>query len=83
MATIQPGMYTVEQIFSIAGFDLAEKASADHSPDGIDRRRVKIGGLSFDSIDKIINVNEGDEPGAQIEITVDGKVEATLTVGSG
>lgn len=83
MATIQPGMYTVGEIFSIAGFDLAEKAAADHSPDGVDRRRVRISGLPFDDVDKVIEVNEGDAPGAEIEITVDGKVDTVLTVGNG
>jgi hypothetical protein len=77
MSNIKPGNYTVREIFDRAGFDINEKASADYASDGIDRRRVRIGGLPFDDEDKVIHV---PVTANELEISVDGKADVTLQV---
>ncbi len=65
---MRAGIYTVQDIMNELGFSM----------DGItDYRRVKVGGLGFDYLDKQINI-----PGsaATIVITLDGKEAATAPV---
>lgn len=65
---MQSGSYTVEQIM----------AELEFSMDGItDYRRVKVGGLGFDDLSKVIRVPESAET---IEITLDGDVVASQDV---
>lgn len=77
MPSIKPGNYTVNEIFEKAKFDLNTKAAADYAADGVDRRRVRVGGLPFDDTDKIIHVPVTADT---LEITVDGEVDVTLDV---
>jgi hypothetical protein len=77
MASIKAGTYTVDELLSAANFDLSEKAAVDYNPEGVDYRRVKIGGLSFDSTDDVIRVPVTADT---VDITVDGSVDTTLKV---
>lgn len=74
---IKAGFHTVDEILARANFDLAEKAQVDYNPEGVDRRRIKIGGLGFDSGEDVINVPVTADI---LEITVDGQVDTTLEV---
>ncbi len=77
MASIQAGSRTIQEILDAAKFDFAAKAAADYNDGQPDFRRVKVGGLGFDSLDKQVTV----PPTADVvEITLDGKKEASLDV---
>ena len=76
MANIKPGRYAVAEIFRIAGFDLASKAAVDYG-DGIDRRLVKIGGLSFDNLEEEVVIPSTTD---EVEITVGGQLDTVLSV---
>jgi hypothetical protein len=76
MANISPGNYTVREILSLAGFDLATKAKSDNGDD-VDRRRVRIGGLPFDNEDKVIHVPVTTD---ELVISLDGKADTVLAV---
>jgi hypothetical protein len=75
MADLNIGqLYSISEVFEIADFDLNEQAAAEYSPDGVDRRRVKVGGLGFDDVEEVFRV-----AGDTVEITLDGEVVATLS----
>jgi len=77
MATISPGTYTFQQVFDLAGFDLASEAAAEYNDGNVDHRRVKVGRLGFDSPDELFVVPAAAET---VDIELDGKVVSTLTV---
>jgi hypothetical protein len=77
MASIQAGLHSVREILDAASFNLEEKAAADYLDGAVDHRRVKVGGLGFDSADKTIRIPVTAD---EVEITLDGKKEATLSV---
>lgn len=66
---MKAGIYTVQQIMQALDFDFAQ-AEGDY-------RRVKIGGLGFDYLDKTINIPESAE---SIDITLDGEIVASQEV---
>jgi hypothetical protein len=75
MALNQGQIYSIEEVLDEAGFDLAKEAAVDYNDDGVDMRRVKVGGLGFDSTEDTFRV-----VGDSLEITLDGEVVATLEV---
>ena len=77
MANIKVGTYSVQEVFKLAGFDFAKKAAADHLDGAPDYRRVKVGGLGFDDLDKKLSVPEA---ATELVITVDGEEAVKLTV---
>jgi hypothetical protein len=77
MADIEAGIYTVREIFQIAGFNFEEKAAADHLNGAPDYRKVKVGGLGFDDLDKVLRVPEAAD---ELVIAVDGVEDTKLTV---
>lgn len=77
MATIQAGLYSVQEILDRAGFNFAEKAAADYLDGAPDYRRVKVGGLSFDNLERQINVPVTAD---ELVITLDGKKAVALDV---
>lgn len=74
--SIKAGLYTVGQIFAEAGFDF-EKAAHSDETGGLDYRRVKVGGLPFDNLDKQVEVPVSAD---ELVISVDGKEELRLEV---
>lgn len=77
MAKISPGMHSVRDLFAKAGFDFEGQAAADYNDGAPDYRRVKVGGLSFDDLDREVRV----QPTADsVEITLDGKKVAEFEV---
>lgn len=77
MASIQAGSYTIQEILDHAGFDFRAKAAADYNNGEPDYRRVKVGGLSFDNLEKRINVPVTAD---ELVITLDGKKAVALAV---
>lgn len=77
---INPGTYTVGELLNSFDFDINEQASVNYesSGPGVDYRRVKLGGLGFDSLEDTIVVPEGAE---KLELTLDGEVVASADVG--
>lgn len=67
---IQPGLYTVQEILTHAGFDFA-RAEGDY-------RRVRVGGLGFDDLTQKIAIPPSAE---EVNITLDGQGVAKVTVG--
>lgn len=65
--TISPGVYTVQEIFDLVGFTF----------DFDDYRRVKVGGLGFDDLDRSLRIPEG---ASVVEIQVDGETTKSITV---
>ncbi len=74
---VAPGSYTVEEVFALVDFDVTVAAAVDYNDRGWDARRVTVGGLSFDDLDRRIKVQPGADP---VEIEVDGVTVATLDV---
>lgn len=77
MASIQAGIYTVSEFFDAVGFNFAEKSAADYLDGQPDYRRVKIGGIGFDDLEKVFEIPYTTN---SLDITVDGKVDETVTV---
>ncbi len=78
MAEVKRGqMLTFSEALSLAGVDLNEVAAVDYNDDGVDMRRVKVGGLGFDDPSQTLRVASGAE---SVEVTVDGEVVATLDI---
>lgn len=75
---IRPGVYTVGELLNAAGVDFKEVAKADHN-DGVDYRKVKVGGLTFNDLSQVIVVAD-DESATVLEIRADDKKIASLTV---
>jgi hypothetical protein len=73
---IRPGTYKVSEIFRIAKFDLAKEAAVDYG-DGIDRRRVTVGGLPFSDVDELIHI---PVTANEVDIAVDNKSHTKLDV---
>lgn len=69
-------LYTFSEALQLAEVDLNEVAAVDYNPDGVDLRRVKVGGLGFDTPDATFHVGHAES----VEVTVDGEVVATLEV---
>jgi len=79
--TIRPGLHTVREIFDIAGFDFEKHATVDYGAgEFIDHRVVRVGGLPFDSVDKVIDIPEDAD---RVEIEVDGEMKKALSVEKG
>ena len=74
MASIKPGYHSIREIFHAAEFDLREKAAVEYG-DGVDRRRVKVGGLGFNDVEDVINIPVSADI---LEITVDGILDVAL-----
>jgi hypothetical protein len=67
--TLEPRVYTFKEILDQAGLVV---------DDTYDRRRIKVGGLGFDSIDETFKVPEAAN---ELELTLDGEVYAPFPVG--
>lgn len=77
MAKISPGIHSVRDLFAQSGFDFEGQAAADYNDGAPDFRRVKVGGLGFDDLDREVRV----QPTADsVEITLDGQKVAELEV---
>lgn len=63
---MKPGIYTFQQVLDQFGIELPE-----------DRRRIKVGGLGFDSPDQTFRVPETT---AKLEITLDSEVVKTVNI---
>jgi hypothetical protein len=77
MAKVQAGLHSVRELLDAAGFDFEKEAAADYNDGAPDFRRVKVGGLSFDDLEKSVNVPPTAD---SVEITLDGKKVASLDV---
>lgn len=77
MGNIQPGFYKVSEILDAAGFDFRAKAGVDYNSDGVDYRRVQIGGVPFGNLDELIRIPTTTD---EVVITVDGKTDTVLDV---
>jgi len=79
--TIRPGLHTVREIFDLAGFDFEKHATVDYGAgEFIDHRVVRVGGLPFDSLDKVIDIPEDAD---RVEIEVEGELKKALGVEKG
>lgn len=75
---IRYGLHTVRELFDAAGFDFEKHATVDYGAgEFIDHRLVRVGGLPFDSLDKVIDI---PEDATLVEIEVEGELKKTLTV---
>lgn len=77
MASVRAGMHKVSDLLAAADFDFASEAAAEYLDGQPDHRRVKVGGLSFDSVDQEVRV---PVTANEVEIELDGAVVATLDV---
>jgi hypothetical protein len=77
MANIQAGTYTVQQILEVAGLDFNREAAADYLNGQPDYRRVRVGGLGFDSLEECIVVPVTTD---ELVVALDGKTHTTLKV---
>jgi hypothetical protein len=59
---MQPGIYKVKELLDAAGVDFAQAEG--------DFRRIKIGGLGFDDLDKVIKLPKN---GDDVSVTLDGE----------
>jgi hypothetical protein len=74
---LAPGLYTFGEVLNAAGVDFEKAAAADYNASGIDFRKVSVGGLHFDNLDNVFRVQESAE---ELEVRVDGKSVAKLSV---
>jgi len=74
---ISPGNYSIRELLDAAGFDFMNEAAVDYNADGWDRRRIRVGGLSFDDLDERIIVPESAD---SVSISVDGEESANLSI---
>lgn len=77
MSSIKSGNHTIKEILDIAEFDFHAKAAADYNDGDPDFRRVKVGGLGFDDLDKVVHI---PSTATEVVITLDDKPEVTLEV---
>lgn len=77
MAKVKPGLYKVSELLEAADFDIQKEAAADYLNGEVDHRKVKVGGLPFDSVDKIVEV---PVTANEVVITLDGEEAAKLEV---
>jgi len=76
--SIRYGLHTVREIFDAAGFDFEKHATVDYGAgEFLDHRLVRVGGLPFDSLDKVIDI---PEDAGRVEIEVDGELKKAVTV---
>lgn len=75
---VRPGVYTVGELLSAAGVDFKEVAKVDYGS-GVDYRKVKVGGLTFDDVNNVIVVSD-DEGTTELEVRVDEKKVASLAI---
>lgn len=66
--SIRPGLYDVQTILTHCGLVV---------DDSYDRRRIKLGGLGFDSLDEQLRIPDTAET---FVVTVDGQPHTTFTV---
>lgn len=80
MSNIAPGAYTVQELLDHFDFNVDEKAAVEYESSGshVDYRRVKIGGLGFDSLEQTISVPDAAK---SLDLTLDGEVVAQADVG--
>jgi hypothetical protein len=75
---VSPGLHTVRELFDLADFDFEKHATVDYGAgEFIDHRVVRVGGLPFDSVDKVIDIPEDAD---RVEIEVEGEMKKALTV---
>ena len=77
MASAYAGRYTYRELFNQVGFDFNAKAAAAYNQGQPDYRRVKVGGVGFDSLDDEIVI---PYTANTITITLDGIEEETFDV---
>lgn len=77
MADISPGTYSVRELLDAAGLDYMDAASVEYNADGWDRRRIRVGGLSFDDLEERVVVPDS---AASVSISVDGDEAASINV---
>lgn len=77
MSNIDAGFHTVQEILQKANFDFNSEAAADYLNGQPDFRRVRIGGLGFDSLDEVLNIPVTTD---ELLITLDGKDHTLLDV---
>jgi hypothetical protein len=77
MAKVKPGLYKVSELLDKAGFDLKKEAAADYLNGEVDHRRVQVGGLPFDDVEKVIEV---PVTANEVVVSLDGKEVAKLEV---
>jgi hypothetical protein len=77
MASIKAGLYSVDELLKTANFDFEKESAAEYNGGAPDFRRVKVGGLSFDSLDRQVNVPVTADT---VTVTLDGKKVAELSV---
>jgi hypothetical protein len=75
--SISPGLYTIQRIFSLASFDFLKEAASPVLNGAPDYRRVKVGGVGFDSLEDRILVPQS---AITLDITVDGAVVDSLLI---
>jgi len=76
--SIRHGLHTIRELFEKAEFDFEKHATVDYGAgEQVDHRLVRVGGLPFDSLDKVIDVPAG---AGKVEIEVDGEVKKSLSV---
>lgn len=66
--TLQPGIHTFGDILTKAGIEI---------DDSYDRRRIKVGGLGFDSVEETLRVPETADT---LIVELDGADHTTFTV---
>jgi len=77
--SVRPGLHTVRELFDIAGFDFEKHATVDYGAgEFIDHRLVRVGGLSFDNLDRVIDIPE--EGADKVDIEVDGELKKSLSI---
>jgi hypothetical protein len=77
MASIYAGRYTYRELFNEVGFDFMAKSAATYNQGTPDFRRVKVGGVGFDSLDDEIVI---PYTANTITITLDGIEEENFDV---
>jgi len=77
MANIAAGRYTYRELFNDVGFNFEDSAAADYNDGAPDFRRVKVGGVGFDSLDDVVVVPYTADT---LDISVDGKAAQTLNI---
>lgn len=75
--SLKAGTYTAGDLMREAGFDFEKEAAADYLQGKPDFRRVRVGGLAFDSLEETVVV---PYTANEVVVTLDGKEAAKLAV---
>lgn len=76
MAFTGGSLVTFAEVFEAADYDWQSEASVDYG-DGVDRRRVKVGGLGFDDVNDSFRLPSNT---TSVDITLDGEVVGSVEV---